>query len=221
MSESLYILWHGGLGDALICNSLVRHFAKDFNVFVPVKHRNVPSVNFQFRDDPRIQIIPVDDDQQARDIAEGRDKHKLKTLRLGLHGEGFDIDHWDTDLYRMAGLRPELRWEGFHVVRDPHREVKTLDYPYVFVHDDRTRCFFIDPEKLPDIPAVFAHKSATIFDWCAVIENATEIHCIDSAFLSLVDLMSKVNAKRLVFHKYARPGGREPTKLRRHWEILE
>ena len=60
-------------------------------------------------------------------------------------------------------------------------------------------------------------KSDTIFDYKKLIENATEIHCIDSSFKHLVESLN-TNAT-LFYHKNYnfRNTSSEPHKTRKLW----
>ena len=62
-------------------------------------------------------------------------------------------------------------------------------------------------------------KTDVIFDYLTILENAKEIHCIESSFLFLID---SFNFKGKLFnHRYARqyPENNTPT-LRNKWNIL-
>lgn len=227
MSEGLYIRFHLGGGDLLICHAIVRHFAVDRTVYIPVKFHNLPSANFQFRDNPRIRTIGVKDDADADNVRRHRDAVGLETLGLGMFGERFEWARWDQSMYAQAGVPIEDRWSNFYVEREPEHEVAPPpDGEYAFVHHDPTRAFVIDPRLLPNMPVVMPTVKEHIFQWWRVIECATEIHVVDSAFLALVDLLPSLSAKRLVLHRYAtntkygNSPAREPSMLRRFFEMI-
>lgn len=219
----LFIRPHLGCGDALILNGLVRHFAANRPVIFPAKHHNVDSVRFQFRDNPNIQVMPVTDDAEAdRYAAQEQD-----VLRLGMFGKDFTFDRWDECMYRQAGVPFDVRWSGFAYERELSTEfypplmgeVTTSKSAYYFLHEDAKRNFVIRDDLLPSMMGVEAERTpGTIFDYRMIIENATEIHVIDSVFLSLVESIP-TKAKRLVLHLYARPDAKPPT-LRKNWEVL-
>lgn len=219
----LFVRWHLGVGDSLICNGLVRHFAKQQAVIIPCKHQNLASVQFQFRDNPNIDVLPVADDAEA-------DRQSMRAqdvLRLGMFGDNFSFKEWDRVMYEQAGIPFDVRWSGFYYERERSTEfypplmgeVTTSKGAYYFLHEDAKRNFVIRDNLLPSMMGVEAERTpGTIFDYRMIIENATEIHCIDSVFAILADSIP-TTAKRHVLHLYARPDAKPPT-LRKPWQIL-
>ena len=56
-----YVYHHLGLGDSILCNGLVRHFAEKLGkVSIFSKRHNYDSLKFMYRDEPNITVIPVD-----------------------------------------------------------------------------------------------------------------------------------------------------------------
>src|SRR5688572_13478577 len=117
---SLFIRPHLGLGDALILNALVRHFAERQPVTFPCKTHNLPSVSFQFRDNPNIEVFPVADDAEADRVCHSQQW----SLKLGMFGVGFTFKDWDAVMYKQAGVPFEKRWSGFYYQREFGRELQ-------------------------------------------------------------------------------------------------
>lgn len=213
--KDLLIYHNLGLGDSIICNGLVRHFAKDRNVFVFCKTHNAPSVRFMFSDDPRIVCVDVEDDAAT-------DRVKIlgncDVMRLTGSGHGFD-----RQMYEQAGVPFEQRWDGFYAEWPRPNLIKPPAPPYMLVHDDPERGFVIPPSVAPlaDYPpvshAIHANRrSPNIFDWLAVLECAAVIHCIPSSFSVLVDSIGTHPEQKLFLHTSARPNGELPT-YRKQW----
>ncbi len=84
---------------------------------------------------------------------------------------------------------------------------------YVFVHDDVSRGFEITYEG--ELPVVRPDKQPpphqSLFDYASVLHNAAEIHCIDSAFGHLTDLLKP--SCPVFLHTYARSGPTEARQL--------
>jgi hypothetical protein len=96
---------------------------------------------------------------------------------------------------------------------DPHE-------PFCFIHDDASRHFEIDTERLnitlPIIrPTIHAD---TIFDYLPLIRKAAEIHCIDSSFALMIDRANDIKAKKYI-HRYARQADNNPSYTD-GWELL-
>lgn len=221
--KSLVIRSHLGAGDMLIINAIVRERATKFDeVYLPCKTHNVPSVRFMFRDLPNVYVWGVRDDNEADKFTSDRIYCGSKVLGLGLfaYEKEFDIDQWDREMYRQAGLPFEQRWDGFRAVRDPSRELEPGVDSWVFAHQDSARRFEINVNRMPrgNVLSPIPGRRHNIFDYWPLIENAEEIHCIDSCFAILADSIP-TKAKRHVLHLYARPGALPP-HYRKNWEIL-
>lgn len=228
MKNNLFICWHLGLGDAIVCAPIVRHYAGEHElVVIPVKYHNVASVTYLFRDLENVAIRPVEDD---REMIMFRDQvwKKQLVLNLGGFGDNFLGQQWDSCMYRQAGLPFDLRWDGWQCKRDEAAEKLVFDItPFnhscknVFVHDDLKRGFKIDDSHVlkdswmlcPD-PEV----STILFHWRAVFEACDEIHCIASSFAHFIDSINLPKKPKKFLHAYARAG--EPLATFRGWEIL-
>jgi len=221
--KRLVIYCHLGLGDAIICNAIVRDRASRYDrVVYFCKHHNHPSVKFMFRDLPNVWVVQASDDADAERFLSDRAKSE-EVLRLGGTGDNFVGAEFDKSFYRQAGVPFEHRWDRWSVLRGSTelRAPCFTDTKYAFIHSDPARGFNVDPFKLPsrvECEWVEPNKTENIFEWWSIIENAEEIHVINSSFLHFIDSIP-TKAKRHVLHKYARPQGEYPT-LRKDWKIL-
>ena len=87
----LTILNHIGLGDQLVINGLVRHFAEIEDVVtIFAKRSHIPSVEFMYRDiSEKVKVIAVESSCTTTDmlqLATGR------ILQLGVHGTPNELD---------------------------------------------------------------------------------------------------------------------------------
>lgn len=220
----LVIHHHLGLGDHLICNALVRYFARRDNAIgLFCNNRYTKSIQFMYRDVANLTIIPVTNDREA--VAIASEMTGTKVLRVGF--EHLDLKKFGESFYRQVGLEWRCRYSGFHVERNFAREEEYYhnivgDYrEYLFLHEDQSRGFCIDRARIGSkLRVIRPVPSENIFDYGLILERATEIHCIDSAFANLVESLPGIVARRLVLHGYARPTtsyemfGRHPwTKL--------
>jgi hypothetical protein len=168
-------------------------------------------------------------------------KFPWKRLYLGAHGPGgMKAEIFDQEFYRQADLSFELRWSNFQVQRDEGMENQMISAmtgstlkldrdDYVFVHDDASRGFTITKEV-----GHYCHwhigkegwqdvhpwsKGLPIFAYWKVIEQAAEIHCINSSFAIWIDSMDLPKNPKLYLHLYARPSGEVPT-FRKDWNKI-
>jgi len=238
------LMGHLGLGDHLICNALVRYLAESAPIVVLAKRHNVSSCTFMWRDKVAISVFPVSHDEDALAAVEVAERSGFEIIRLGGYRDSeYDRSAWDKEFYRHAGLAFERRWSGFKVDRRISSELMVVDAPggavdlvpfdpnrrwttrpYVFVHDDSSRGFNIDPQRLPHkLPVVRPRPlhglQSNIFDWLGVLMNAEEIHCINSSFAILADHAPSLAASRRVMHAYAREGVLPASRM--EWEVLK
>lgn len=220
MTKRIYILWHLGLGDALVCNALVREYAKRYDeVVVPVKCHNMHSVVFMFGDLPNVQCAPVTGDGEAERKANEAEANSIEVLRLGIFmHKPWPIKNWDTEFYVEAGLDPLLRWSGFRYPAIHTQFVAPENTP--FLHEDASRGFVI--RRQPHQRYWQPDHRYTVFEHVFSIQNSPQLHCIDSSFLHLCDLIGGPDRQTLFWHKYARPDGKgvPPCMLKRQWAIL-
>lgn len=209
---TIFIQGHLGSGDHLVCLPIYRHFSETHNVIVPVKFHNLPSVQWMVRG-LNVALIGVEDDTGAHNLADATARRGARILRLGMFSKGFDEKRWSETMYEQAGIPFEKRWSDWKIDRDLSREFEPPKEPYIFVHDDERRGFKIDAKRLPNgwIECPIPGKTENIFDYCRLIEEATEIHCIDSCFAILADSLTTLKAKRFVVHAYARPNALPPS----------
>lgn len=216
----LYIQPHLGLGDAIVCNGLVRVLADRFDLVIwATRWRNRQSVTWMWSDVENVKVIGVGNDAEAWMWAQRFEEGKTRVLRLGMHGGSLDMLHWGEQMYRQAGVEWGLRWEGFRL---PEREGTPTPLCSIvpFVHDDPKRGFKIDVKRLPETWAHVTPTGPTIWDHLHWLQTTPEVHVIDSCFLCLAD--SVPTCGRLVLHKYAtRAKGGYPPTLRKRWEVIE
>lgn len=214
----LVIHHHMGLGDHYVCNALVRHYAKDYHVHLPVKKHNFVTVKFMFRDIPNITVVAVGGDDDVEPYAR---MNNYKLLNFGMFAPDFDWGRWDQSFYKQCDIPIADRWNNFHVDRIKEAELKAPALNYAFVHEDPERGYGIKKEliKLPRVHVV-KNETDNAFNYCTQIENATEIHCIDSSFIWLADFMKLRPEVKLFYHKYAK-NDYGPSLLHHDWKILK
>lgn len=217
--NGLLLNWHLGAGDMIICNAIVRHLATQYDIIcLPVKHHNVASATYLFRDLTNVLIRGVVDDAEQlmlRDVV-----WKGAKLGLGMFSDKpFKGAEFDQEFYRQMGLPFEQRWSGWKCERDDEsRSVlfPLIAKPYAVVHDDLKRGFVIPSERLPNIDHFRPHGLNSIFGYWRMIERADEIHVINSSFALFVDSIDLPNKPKLFLHLYARQHGEVPT-FRKDW----
>jgi hypothetical protein len=209
-NKNYYIYHHLGLGDHIICNAIVRNIynKKSKNISLFCKPQNAPSVSYMYRDID-LQIIEADDQTAQKHLTTVPSNQRIiighQYLMPNIQGTTFD-----HAFYKQIGLNFERRWSDFYIERDESKEelfYKNLisSKKYIFLHDDPSRNLIIDRKHIinKDLQIVTPEPLLTknIFEYAKVIENASEIHCIDSCFKLFTDsFLNKKDKQELFFH---------------------
>lgn len=228
MTKEILLSFHLGLGDSLICNAIARKLAEDQEVCVLCKPHNAKTLAFMWRDNPRITLIEVADDTEARGAIAEVKRHGKSVMGLGFFANnGFKpCEEFDRIFYAQAKMEHKDRWNGFKCARQESRELEPPKGKYCFVHDDPERGYVIPPESLPmnRMNVVRPDKElmnpngekCILFDYWGWLDNASEIHVIDSSFAILFDHLHlpKFEGKRVVLHLGLRPNEYPPARAK-------
>lgn len=207
---STLLRWHLGLGDAILCNGLVRELCKQHkHITLPCWPHNQASIEAMFSDLP-VAVVPIKSGQENHLNPIDFDLIEVE-LGLGHYGKGKLFRSWragwDRVFYEQAGIDHECRWSSFALPFEIPLNPPKIDR---FVHDDPGRGYTIK------MHGVRPAKEASIFDQLPLLAGASEIHCISSCFAILAEHLEL--SGRLFLHHYAR---KEPLPtLRKSWAIL-
>lgn len=214
------IVHHLGLGDQIMLNGMVRHFAETDTVVIFAKRCHEESVRFMYRDiQDKVEIILVDDTNPSTVWSQvkgtviplatyGMDDQSWAFMT---QGQGSVMSNWAHGVYIQAGVNPKYMYSKFKVIRDPSKEFTIDEKKYIFVHDDpeRDRVIHVDTDKFiykPDSKVVdrrqefFKCERPNIFEYISVIENADEVHCMNSSYNWMIELMKIGTPKKNFFH---------------------
>lgn len=223
-----YIHQHLGLGDHIICNGLIRNLVKDYDKsYLFVKHHNVPSVKFMFRDIEHLEIIPVNTDSDVHYYMIKNSIPEDLTI-IGHHKTFCCGPLWDENFYKGMSIDHKKRWSDFYVKRDIKKEkelfsrLNPYNEDYVLIHNKHSGGLDgINYELIgKNLKQIFVEKSDTIFDYLMLIENAKEVHCVNSSFFHLVDLHLTNPLQKLVLHKYYKSRDNLKQFISDKWEVI-
>jgi hypothetical protein len=208
----IFVKHHLGLGDCITHNGMVRNVVNghiDCEVFVSCKPHKYENIKFMYRDEPRIKILQLDDNETNLHLQSTK-YDKVISSHFDA-GTTFDYSVYGDDaFYYHAGFDPKIRIEDFYVKRDFEKEeflYKNLTQginseKYIFIHEKPEQNIVIDRNKLQsDLPIIFAKSDYSFFDLLTIIEKAQEVHIISSCFLSFF-MVKKLNIKTFA-HMYA------------------
>jgi hypothetical protein len=236
MQDEVQVYHHLGLGDHIICNGLMRELCKNYKkIYCFVRESNLHSVSFMYRDQSKIELIPVKGDLEVS----SKCIKGISLIKIGFENLDVSNKNFDKSFYEQLGYDFSLRWDNFYVKRDYeieeelYKSLNSDDAPYIFIHDDPSRGFIIDVSRINNqiksikCSDVFkpgnmreAYKKYTIFHWMLVLERAKEIHCMDSSFKCLVESMPHIEGK-LFYHEYVRGSSMKAiSSMKKDWTII-
>jgi hypothetical protein len=222
------VLTHLGLGDHYICNSIIRFYYEYVSPYIilPVKKNNVKNV-IKLYSDISIRFLIVNSDADISPNVElyGTNSNRTELLdslnathyqmiTCGLHKQSDIGPDFINVFYNDFGLNTELfhRFDFKYTINDEHVQQinqKCTSRPYLLVHDTdscRINHSLIDnPHNYPILSLDRSHwnEDYSMFDFTDLINNAHQVHVIDSSFLWLIELAKLAQHKRY-FHHYVK-----------------
>ena len=152
---------HLGLGDHFVCYGLVRTLQdRHGGIELYCKKNNYNSVKTMYKG-TGINILLVDSDLECN-----------PDIQIGFTDATMTEEKFGEEFYRQASVPYENRWK--YSIEHDHEPIK-LDVDR-FIHDDQQRGYKIE------LDGFRPYLTDNIFDWSYAIENAKEVHCIESSF---------------------------------------
>lgn len=236
MMKKHLLLWHVGLGDAVMCHGLVRSLVERYgDLTLPVLPPYANSIRWMFCDDPRIEFIVLEgwnkiiDDLEIhrRHISNWIDTSNYYVTSIGFLNESdrlFDgsSDPIDVRFYKQANVPWEAKYTKVKFLKAPN-QISVPDVPYAFIHEDPTRNLLIDHSLVSNsLLKVYAtdYHVDNIFQYSDLLRNASEIHVIDSSFANIVEVWGIPCKKFLYDAKHIRFCQGWPA-YRRDWIVCE
>lgn len=186
----IYVYHHPNIGDHIILNGLIRHYAEESKVSVFCLDRVKDHIEYMYRDNTNIELIflPSETDidnfigHNNIDIRKfgWRPLFKLLTYRESTLS-------FDECFYKLADIDFQIRFKKFFVQRDTivEDEVFTKHNPdnekYIYVHDNPSLNFVINSNKhRNDLKIIRNDMNYNIFQMRKILENASEIHTMQT-----------------------------------------
>lgn len=210
--KKIFVKHHLGLGDGIIHNGMIRKIAEDnpeYGIYCAAKPHNYKNINFMFRDNPRINVLDMDDNGVNLHLFNTR-YDKIITSHFD-SGTIFPYEQYGDDaFYLKIDMDPKIKKTHFYIERDYKREDDLYNKltkeigskDYIFIHEKPNENIVINREKLNlELPIISAKPEYDFFDLLKIIENAKEVHIISSCFLSFF-MVNKINPKTFA-HMYS------------------
>jgi len=202
----IYVYNHLGLGDHFIVNGLIRELTKDYDIVnIFVKKHNIDTVKALYFED-KFNFIIVNNDNEV-------DLSKTPIIKIGFEKLDVRNQRFDESFYKQFNIPFQYRWDKFKMKRNTIKEKELFEKydikegGYIFLHDDSTRNYIINRDyiKNKNLKIITPKLGLTknMIDYSYIIENAKEIHCMDSSFRLLIDSLDMVNVDKY-YHIYVR-----------------
>lgn len=223
--QDLFVHHHLGLGDMIHCNGMVRYLLQllndDRRIHVFCKARNLEMTAWMYRDQPRIVLESIATDKREgpevrRILARYKSKNCMVVGHRALRVLEREYPHkfFDELFYMHADIPYSVRYSHCHWQRNDVEEERVFrklapSSPYAFVHDDSSRGYCIDSSKI-DYPIVRNDVTESIFFLGKLLENAAEIHCMESSIRCMLESLD-MHRCQLFYHNFRysdRPLGR-------------
>ena len=220
---------HLGLGDHIVCNGLLNYFSESFDkIYLPVKSRDINNINYLYKDNQKIEVFKIEHSSEVEDINSFAKKNHLITLKVGFKKRK---PPFNLSFYDQFGLPYSYSISKFTVPKDIKKEESLYQHlkdiykvkdRYQVVHN-QSSYGKVSLHANKELPTIFIEKDTdlykNIFLYSKVIKNATEIHCLDSSFLHLVERVE--TDANLFFHNIKKDGQKgADVHLVKNWKIV-
>ena len=213
--NEVYIHHHTGMGDHFICNGLVRNIAKKYDkvyLFYKTLPYYLTNLEYMYRDlGDKISFIGgMDWHDEFVDFY--RWSHPgINYLRIGFEYLNNTKLNFDEAFYEQAGLPFSKKFDDFYIQRDDEietqlcKEVNPSGEPYIFVHQDIARGMKMNLDYIKDksLKVIEPSKNYLLGHHIKLIEDAQEVHVMDSSFKNLIDC-AIAKKENMFFHRYMR-----------------
>jgi len=211
---------HLGLGDHVICNGLIRFLSGKEDIKLFCKTQNEFNVKLMYSDNSNINIISVYNDFEAERIVNGSRNY----IRLGVglnHNYPRDMEtQWDKVFYHQIDIDFYHSWTSFKYNK-PISQNPVPSKPYIFLCNQGSDGIDrLDYTKIDHSLQKVYSNSGNFFDNIDLIQNATEIHCINSAYIHLIDRIEIPTTIKLFYHKNFLKKPFSDFTLKKEWILI-
>jgi hypothetical protein len=215
--NSIILHHHLGLGDHFVCNGLVNFLSQKYNfIYLPCRERNFPTVKYLYSENEVVKVLKLTKDENLC-IHTFSTLNSVPVIRVGF--EHCISSKWDRSFYEQLNIDFEFRYSLFNL---PKKKPEiTLPFPnkeYILIHNKSSSGDYtleIDSKY----EKIYVEKvNDNLLSYIDLIENAEEIHCIDSSFCCLVDGLNLPNVK-LIYHDI-RKNPNTNWNITKKWKII-
>jgi len=213
--KDVYIHHHLGLGDHIICNAIVRNIAKNYDkvyLFYKTVPWHLPNLEYMYRDMGNKISFIGGFDWHDEFVDFYRFTHPgINYIKIGFEYLNKSKLVFDQAFYEQAGLPFESKWNDFYVQRDDEiesqlcKELNPTGEPYIFIHQDKERNLNMNLDYIQNknLKIIEPSKKYLLLQHMKLIEEASEVHVMESSFKCLIDCFIK-EKENMFFHRYMR-----------------
>ena len=214
----------------VICNGLVRSWLRknaDVDLlFIPCRRDNRASVAWMYRDERRVRLISIPNRNPYAFISRNiepawRKQDKPITNLTCFEAHEFDPTIFDREFYRLADIPFDEKWNSSYFNRDASVELAPRKGA-LLIHDDSSRGFTLSRKRFPELrnaTHVQDYNRDNVFTLMSALEQADELHVINSSIFNLMELANPKEGQKRFWHFYARPELSIPD-VKLHWEKI-
>lgn len=189
---------HLGLGDHFVCNGLVNYLSKNNPISLICKNKNIPTIQSLYKENQNVNILGI---PGLNEVSES--KLLSQTLNKDILYIGFDkcsTNNWDRSFYDQLNIDFVERYRFFRLPKTLPDQLDINKKEYIFVHDQSsTHKYYLNIESKLTRYVVNQKDTDNLLSYIGLIQNATEIHCINSSLFHLIDSLSCLTNK-LFYH---------------------
>ena len=204
----IIILTHLGLGDHIVCNGMINYLSQSFDVIhLPVKEKYYDQISYLYKNNLKIKFIPLTTfsflnkpkNIERDEIRRVKNFSKRNNLQLLMIGYERTFKPFNLSFYEQVDIPYDYSFDYFENPSDIEKQSRLLDHlrkdykvygDFQLVHN-QSSYGKADLKINPELQTIYVDKSTDIFKnifiYKKVIEEAKEIHCLDSSFLHLVE----------------------------------
>jgi hypothetical protein len=250
MNNTRVVYSYCGLGDHLIAYGIIKEFSKQYDKIIyrsdlmnKMTFNNIVRI---YSSIPNVEIIeePIVEGVTPLDHCVAHTRIWFDSLNPWLKDpsvpyacntpapEWFNEDwQFDKQWYMNAPVPFNLKWDNFYFERDLNKEKEVYydklglkdNEEFIFMQDDLKRGHSINRQYIDNnykLIDFFNLQEISMLDILYTVEQAKEVHVINSACLTFFDLMN-LQHNNLNYHKYNRSCFWDQVSLRLNWKIIE
>jgi hypothetical protein len=195
---------YDGLGDYFVCNGLVNVLSDTVDLLhLPVPECFLETIECLYADNPKVKLFCSSAHPQSESFQKYAEENKIKTIIDNCWKHNHNRPTFQTNLYNWCNVDYSARYSNCYTPNTESSKHFFKKYikskPYTIVHDT---CSLgqLDIKITTNYPIFKIHYGLTnnLLDYVEIIQQAEEIHVVDSSVYHLIDNMN-INAK-LIYH---------------------